>query len=79
MVIDVTDYVPLTDTEMAVIDAAMAEELVDDLGLLDDPDFAERYRAQVRARSQGLSSGAARGGYVVGAWSSSARPHPQES
>jgi hypothetical protein len=32
---------------MAVIDAAMAEEL----GLLDDPDFAERYRAQVRARS----------------------------
>ena len=46
---------PLTEIEMAVIDAAQAEELVDFLGILDDAGFAERYRAQLRGQP-GMSS-----------------------
>ena len=46
------NWEPLTEIEMAVIDAAQAEELVDVLGILDDAGFAERYRAQLRASAR---------------------------
>lgn len=44
------DDVPLTEVEMAVIDAALAEELAEELGFLDEPWLMRRYRAQVRRR-----------------------------
>ncbi|MEO3784886.1 hypothetical protein ABGB12_16220 [Actinocorallia sp. B10E7] len=42
---------PLTEAQMAVIDAALAEELTELLDL--SPELLERYRAQVAGRRGG--------------------------
>jgi hypothetical protein len=46
---------PLSATEWLVMDAALIEDLAEELGLLDDPSFLQRYRAQ-RGASRSTST-----------------------